>query len=84
MSNQLLRDVGEALYGARWQTELAHALIISPRTMRRWAAGQKVPQAIYLDLLSILDERSIKIAVLVDRLESGTYHDELLASLDPD
>ena len=32
----LLSRIGEALYGDRWQTQLARALGISSRTVRRW------------------------------------------------
>lgn len=31
--------VGAALYGPRWQTEMARALEVADRTVRRWAAG---------------------------------------------
>ena len=34
-----LRRIGQALYGSRWQTELARALGLSPRYIRRLAAG---------------------------------------------
>lgn len=39
MSSRLLRDVGEALYGPRWQSDLARDLHVADRTMRRWLAG---------------------------------------------
>jgi hypothetical protein len=32
----LLERVGKALYGNRWQTQMAKALGISDRTVRRW------------------------------------------------
>lgn len=39
MSSKLLRDAGEALYGPRWQSDLARDLHVADRTMRRWLAG---------------------------------------------
>ena len=39
MTTKLLRDAGEALYGPHWQSDLARAMEMSPRHMRRLAAG---------------------------------------------
>jgi hypothetical protein len=39
MTTKLLSDVGEALYGPRWHTDLSRDLGVADRTMRRWMAG---------------------------------------------
>ena len=39
MDTNLLERAGAALCGPRWQTELALALGVGDRTMRRWVAG---------------------------------------------
>jgi hypothetical protein len=36
-----LRSIGERLYGPRWQTKLARALPVSPRTIRYWLSGKR-------------------------------------------
>lgn len=36
-----LRSHGERLYGSRWQTKLARALPVSPRTVRAWLSGKR-------------------------------------------
>ena len=41
MSTDLLKRCGEALYGPRWQSELAREMGVSTRTMRRWLASPK-------------------------------------------
>jgi hypothetical protein len=77
MSNKLLCDVGEALYGPRWQTDLSRDLNISDRTMRRWASGaDDVPAGAYTDMLRIVTERAAdlddiaaKLSALTDRLK---------------
>jgi hypothetical protein len=52
---QLFQDVGEALYGSRWQTDIAAALEVSDRTVRRWAAGKfPLPSTIWGDMARIL------------------------------
>lgn len=67
--SRLLVECGEALYGRRWQTELARALDVSDRTMRRWAAGtHDVPPGLYIDLLRLTHERAAELDALAARL----------------
>ena len=69
MSSKLLRDAGEALYGPRWQSDLARDLHVSDRTVRRWIAGRAgVPAGIALDLLRLCDERAQALSDLRGRL----------------
>ena len=64
--SRLLVEAGEALYGPRWQTELARDLGVSDRTMRRWVADTSaVPAGLYVDLLRLTQER----AGVLDSLE---------------
>ena len=69
MSNRLLRDAGEALYGPRWQTELSRDLGISDRTTRRWLAGD-MPPGVAIDLLRLCQERVQTLDKLVQHLTS--------------
>ena len=70
MSSKLLQECGEALYGPRWQTDLASDLGVSDRTMRRWAAGvDDPPPGVYLDLLRLTQERALALDALADRLK---------------
>ena len=58
MTRDLLRAVGEALYGPRWQRELAAALGVHERTMRRWVADQtRPPDGVIDDLRALLRAR---------------------------
>lgn len=67
--SRILVEAGEALYGPRWQSELARDLEVSDRTMRRWAAGtHDVPQGLYTDLLRLTAERVAKLDELAGRL----------------
>lgn len=71
MSSKLLRDVGEAVYGPRWQTELSRSLGVSDRTVRRWAAGtDDVPPGVYYDLLGVVVERAAEIDDVMTRLNA--------------
>jgi transcriptional regulator GlxA family with amidase domain len=70
--SRLLFECGEALYGPRWQSELARDLSVSIRTMQRWAAGATdVPAGIYLDLLRLTQERSAVLDELAPRLRKA-------------
>lgn len=69
MTPALLTRVGEALYGSRWQSDLAAALDVSDRTVRRWNAGtQAIPDGLRHDLFRLIDDRSASLVDLVDAL----------------
>ena len=68
--NKLLETAGEALYGPRWQSELARALDVSDRTVRRWVSGvDKVPPGVFVDLLRLTQERALTLDALADDLK---------------
>lgn len=70
MSARLLKDTGEALYGPRWQSDLARDLDVSDRTMRRWAAGAgNLPPGVAMDLLRLCQSRAAQLGDLCDRLK---------------
>lgn len=73
MSSRLLKRCGEALYGPRWQSEVARDLDVSDRTVRRWVDGsQDVPDGVYLELHRLLTERAAEIDDLLDKLPRAT------------
>ncbi len=58
MTPNLFREAGEALYGARWQTALAHDLCVADRTVRRWAQGEfDIPPGVWEDIRKLIGER---------------------------
>lgn len=72
MTPALLSQAGEALYGPRWQSELARDLDIDDRTMRRWVAGDSsVPSGVAVDLLRLLTERASDIDDLIPKIKRG-------------
>lgn len=69
-TTNLLYDIGEALYGTRWQTDLANFLSVSDRTMRRWAADpNSVPAGVWPQLLLALEVHQKTVAKLANRLQ---------------
>lgn len=73
MSNRLLREAGEALYGSRWQTEISRDLGVSDRTIRRWASGaDDMPAGAMTDLWRICLERAQALDALAQRLKMAS------------
>ena len=70
--SRLLVECGEALYGPRWQSELARELAVSDRTVRRWVAGtSEAPPGLYVDLLRLTQERAAVLDALAPRLRKA-------------
>jgi len=68
--SKLLRDAGEALYGPRWQTELARDLQTSEHVIGQWVSGaDDVPRKIELALLRLCMERANAIDGILRRLK---------------
>ena len=70
MDAPLIVAVGQALYGSRWQSELARALGVAIRTVQRWSSGDAEPQpGVYRDLLALVRERAHALGPLEPLLE---------------
>lgn len=55
MTPELLRQVGEALYGPEWRMALARDLGVNYHTMRRWQGGTApIPAGVAGDLLEMV------------------------------
>lgn len=57
-----LAECGESLFGQKWRVELAQALGVSERTVRRWAAGTSpVPGDVWIEINSLLSSRAKRL-----------------------
>lgn len=65
MTPDTLASIGRALYGARWQSDLARALDVSDRQLRRWVAGATIPPGVADDCRALLSARQAEIAGLL-------------------
>lgn len=62
MNKEFLAKVGVACFGNTWQTDLAKALTVNNRTVRRWASGETpIPQNIKNELLDLIKAREIEL-----------------------
>jgi hypothetical protein len=67
MTPAFLAAAGAALYGPRWQSELARSLGVSDRTMRRWLSGENpIPAGVWGDCCALLRVRRLEIGNLLD------------------
>lgn len=65
MDAALLMRIGQALFGERWQTDLASLLEVNSRTMRRWASGQNEPPSWLVDrLMALINTRQEELTTL--------------------
>ncbi len=56
---EAIATLGQAMYGTRWQSELAADIGESPRTLRFWLAGERVPPAIALKRARLAAQRQV-------------------------
>ena len=69
VSPKLLREAGESLYGPQWQSELARALGVNDRTVRRWlAGGNAIPAWVWKELAPLMPARARLIIEVWGRL----------------
>ena len=73
-SAELIGAIGAALFGSRYQQELAEALGVNRRTVSRWASGEDEPRpGIWLDLLGIMWERRRELGALIRTVEQHGF-----------
>lgn len=72
MSPKIFHEAGEALYGPRWQSDLARDLEMSDRHIRRLASGAaELSPGMREDLLRICEQRAARLADVIRRLSAA-------------
>jgi hypothetical protein len=67
-----LQRAGRALYGARWQRDLARDLRIAERTIRRWISDPStIPDRTWPEIIGLLAARADFMAKLQAELSSA-------------
>ncbi|MFD9897454.1 hypothetical protein ACFWYE_04665 [Mesorhizobium sp. NPDC059025] len=73
MSGKLLKEAGEALYGPRWQSDLARDLNVTTNTLRRWTLSEDALSPYVAEQLYwICQERAGLLDDIAERLQPGT------------
>jgi hypothetical protein len=65
-----LRKAGFALYGEQWRSELARALGVTDRTVRRWAQDEcSIPDGARQRIIELCRKRAEMLNAMMRRLE---------------
>jgi DNA-binding XRE family transcriptional regulator len=72
MTSDLLRRIGNALYGESWQASLARDLGVPRRTVQRWATGEaRPPLTLRRNLARLVAARQDTLGKLYRELAAG-------------
>ena len=69
MNPDLLKKIGVALYGLRWQADLARDLGVAPRSMQRWLTGDRGIPDLRQELIDLIKQRSSDLDHLLNELK---------------
>ena len=70
--NALLIEIGRALYGEIWQTDIANALGVGGREVRYWVSGGRpMPAGVIVELGVLCARRGEALLELAERLGKG-------------
>lgn len=67
----LIVRIGQALWGERWQADMADALAVSRNTVQDWRQGRFQPRpGVYMELFRIAHERQALLDDLIEELKT--------------
>ena len=74
--NNLITRIGRALWGERWQAEMARTLGVNKDTVQAWRRGQHQPRpGVYRDLLNIAEVRQIECATAIREIRQAAENE---------
>ena len=68
MTPTTLNRVGTALYGQQWQCQLARAIGVNPRTLRRWLSQEMPIPDLRAELREIVRDRQQTLLETLEEL----------------
>jgi hypothetical protein len=81
----LFGQLGRALFGSHWQSDLARTVNVNLRTVRRWGAGQEEPPSgVWRELEEITVTRTAELAGLVDEIRTRSTCERIIPAVTPD
>lgn len=61
MEIERFQNAGTLLFGARWQGQMAEAIGVDERTIRKWLSAERIPDYVIQDVKTLLIERELAI-----------------------
>lgn len=61
MEVERLLSAGTLLFGARWQAQMAEAIGVDERTIRKWLSAARIPDYVAHDVKRLLVRREAEI-----------------------
>jgi DNA-binding XRE family transcriptional regulator len=69
---KLIAEIGEALFGERWKSDLARELGVSRDTVDDWTKERMKPRpGVYRDLAKIVERRQAELNKLPAKIAAG-------------
>jgi hypothetical protein len=63
--HELLRHVGERLFGGQWQGQVCAIIGVSDRSLRRWLSGaEPIPSGVWSDILRVIQSQWVDLREL--------------------
>lgn len=74
MNHEQLTQIGVALYGTQWQSDLARALNIDSRRVRQWLNHERpIPDWLVYEVLVLLQNNIIECQKLMGELKNPHF-----------
>jgi hypothetical protein len=69
-AENLITQVGRALYGERWQADMARDIGVHKDTVQDWRQGRSQPRSgVYMDLLRLSVERAADFDEMIEKVK---------------
>lgn len=83
MSRVKFIAAGKAAFGPRWQTDIAEALGVSDRTVRKWVSGEnRIPSKLSADMVIVLKRRKSEIEKAIAMITEKFLMNPMTGSVD--
>ena len=61
MEVERFQSAGTLLFGQRWQGQMAEAIGVDERTIRKWLSSERIPEYVAHDIKALLVQREQEI-----------------------
>lgn len=80
---QTLSQIGQAMFGPNWQAPLSEAIKVSDRSIRKWLAGDPIPEGVWTDVHAVCLKRAEDLLSLAQALRGPDFPSQVMAAPSP-